>query len=74
MNLAHNAQKKGNVCVFAQIFHDNARKAVKSTEIDFLIISCLFPIGRVGTYRQVLHLVIKTITVCRKLQDKVYCN
>ena len=31
--------------------------------------ACRLQIGRVGTYRQVLHL---TITVCRKLQDKVY--
>ena len=31
--------------------------------------ACCLQIGRVGTYRQVLHL---TITVCRKLQDKVY--
>ena len=27
-------------------------------------------IGRVDTYRQVLHLFIKTITVCRKLKTK----
>ena len=49
----------------------------KNSEIvDFLmlIISCLFPY-RVGTYRQVLHLFIKTITVCGKqLKTKVYCN
>ena len=31
--------------------------------------ACRLQIGGVGTYRQVLHL---TITVCRKLQDKVY--
>ena len=37
----------------------------KNSEIVDLIISCLFP-HRVGTYRQVLHLFIKRITVCRK--------
>ena len=36
-----------------------------NSKVDF----CRLQIGRVGTYRQVLHL---TITACRKLQDKVY--
>ena len=31
--------------------------------------SCRLQIGRVGTYRQVLYL---TITVCQKVQHKVY--
>ena len=69
MNLARNAQK---MCSYL------LKCLIKTNPeiVDFLIliIGCLFPIGRVGTYRQVLHLFIKTITVCRKLQKKVYCN
>ena len=34
-----------------------------------LFTACRLQIGRVGTYRQVVHL---TITVSRKVQDKVY--
>ena len=56
----------GDVCILAQIFYN-----CEERNIDFLI-SCLFRIGRVGTYRQKLHLFIKSITVCRKLEDKVY--
>ena len=29
---------------------------------------------RIGTYRQVLHLFIKTITVCWKLKEKYMAN
>ena len=46
-------------------------KSHKNSEIvDSLMLTttCLFPIGRVGTYRQVLHLFIKT--VCRKQKTK----
>ena len=46
----------------------------KNSEIaDFLmlIISCLF-LYRVGTSRQVLHLFITTITICRKLRKTKY--
>ena len=51
-----------------KIFIKKVWKAI-IVDILMLIISRFFPY-RVGTYRQVLHLFIKTITVCRKLMTK----
>ena len=57
--------KKG-ICVYiSSKFSMNCEATLKI----LLFNVCHLQIGRVGTYRQVLHL---TITVCRKLQDKVY--
>ena len=69
MNLPCNDKKEGkcvNTC--SNISLKCVEKHKNSEIVD--IISCLFPIGRVGTYRPVLHLLIKTITVCRKLKTK----
>ena len=63
MNLACNAQKMGNVFIFAQNFHSNVWKAMEINANNKLSLSK----GRVGTYRQVLRLFIKTITVCNTL-------
>ena len=54
MNLAHNAQKMGNACVF--FFSKFSLKCEENLKNRILIIRCLFPIGRVGTNRQALHL------------------
>ena len=69
MNLTHNTQKKGKCVRICEESHYNS-EIVHSL---MLIICYLFQVGRVGTYRQVLHLFIKTISVC-KILDKVYCN
>ena len=55
MNLAHNAQNMDNVWYLLKFFINKSSEIVDSL---MLIISCLFPIGRVGTYRQVLHLLL----------------
>ena len=58
--------KKKGICVrICSKFSVKSEAKCKSR----LLNGCRLQIGRVGTYRQVLHL---TITVCRKVQHKVY--
>ena len=64
--------KKWETCAYCSTFSLKCVESLKnSEEVNFLmlIIRCLFPY-RVGTYRQVLHLFLITITLFRKLKSK----
>ena len=61
--------KNGKYVCICSKFSLKCVEGINSRLFNATIISCLFPY-RVGIYRQVLHLFIKTITVCGKLMTK----
>ena len=63
-----NAKKKGICVSICSKFSVKSEASHKNIVKSRLFNACRLQIGRVGTYRQVLHL---TITVCRKVQHKV---